>query len=169
MRTGWVSFACSGVWLWLIGLFKSPSRPSNNPRVTDPTRRWIRSAFAFLLFGLVLYAYLAGREALIGVPPLSTELSAARHALGQGFLLPLMAVMAARILPIYSADVLRHRVLLEATVDLMLVGALLRVLAEAVGGYQPIYGALVSIGGTLTVVGFCVFAGRMWRALDRLA
>jgi hypothetical protein len=155
-------------WVWLIGLYRAPSRASGSPHITNPTRRWVQCSFGFLLGSLALYTFLFGREVLFGVPPLSYELSSARHALGQGFLLPLMATMAARLLPIYSADVLRHRTLLEVTIDLLLLGALLRVVAEALGGYQPVFGTFVAIGSSLTLIGYCVFAGRMWAALGRL-
>ena len=47
------------------------------------------------------------------MPPSLTELSAGRHALGQGFVLLMMVSMAARLLPIYSADVLKRRWLVE--------------------------------------------------------
>ena len=79
-----------------------------------------------------------------------------------------MASVAARLLPVYSADVLYHRALLEVSIDLLLIGALLRVVAEAVAGYQPPAGALVSLGGTLTTIGFAIFAGRLWLTLGRL-
>jgi hypothetical protein len=171
----WLRFAGSlvllgvvAVWLWLIGLYGPPSRPSGTPYVTEPTRRWTRFAFAFLLLSFAVEVWLTGREALLGLPPTLTALSAARHALAQGFLLPLMVAMAARLLPIYSADVLKHRGRLEITVDLMLVGALLRVGAELLGGYQGPAGPLVSLGGTLSVVGFALFAVGLWSSLGRL-
>jgi hypothetical protein len=156
-------------WVWLIGLYRrSPSRQSGTPHVTTPTRRWLRWAFAFLLAGLALSVVVFGRAAVLGLPPLSNELSAARHALGQGFLLIVIASLSARLLPIYSADVLHHRPLLEITIDLLFVGALLRVVAEWIAGYQYPLGLLVALGGTLTVVGFCIFAARLWRSLGRL-
>jgi len=75
-------------------------RDAGTPCVTNPTRRWIRLGFVFLLFNLALDFGLLGREALHGIAPSAIELSAARHALVQGFLLPLMVSMAARLLPI---------------------------------------------------------------------
>jgi hypothetical protein len=153
-----VELAALGTWLWLIGLYDHPIRESGTPYVTNPTRRWIRLAFAFLVISIALDIGLFGREALDGVPAATTELSAARHALAQGFLLPLMVAMAARLLPIFSADVLKHRLRLEITVDLLLVGALVRVIAEAIGGYGPQAGPLVAVGGSLGVLGFCLFA-----------
>jgi hypothetical protein len=155
-------------WLWLVGLYEAPSRQAANPHVVGPTRRWVRTAFLFLVVGVAFSAYLFGREALLGAAPSSTELSAARHAIGQGFLLPVMATMAARLLPVYSADALRHRARLEVTVDLLLAGAALRVVAEALGGYGPLAGPVVALGGALTLGGFGLFAGAMWSALGRL-
>src|SRR5439155_1093986 len=161
-----VAILCT--WLWVIGMYDNPSRESGTPYVTNPTRRWVRLAFAFLVFSLALDVVLFGREALYGTAPSLTELSAARHALAQGFLLPLMVSMASRLLPIYSADVLRRRLLLEITVDVLLVGAFVRVGAELIGGYQAVAGPLVALGGVLGVAGFAVFAAGMWSSLARL-
>jgi len=155
-------------WLWLVGLYLTPSRESGTPYVTNPTRRWVRLAFAFLVVSVALQVGLFSREVVLGVSPSIAELSAARHALGQGFLLPLMVAMAARLLPIFSADVLKHRLRLELTVDLLLIGALVRIFAELLAGYGPLGGPLVALGGTLTVVGFAVFAAGMWSSLGRL-
>ncbi len=163
-----VELGVLGTWLWLIGLYDQPTRASGTPYVTNPTRRWIRLAFAFLVIGLGLDAGFFGREALFGVLASSTDLSAARHALAQGFLLPLMVAMAARLLPIFSADVLKHRLRLEITVDLLLVGALVRVVAEVVGGYGPLAGPLVAVGGTLGVAGFTIFSLGILTSLRRL-
>lgn len=158
--------ACA--WLWMVGLFAPPTRQSGTPYVTNPTRRWVRGAFAFLVFGLALDTGLFFREAVFGMPPSITELSAARHALGQGFLLVMMVSMAARLLPIYSADVLKRRWLIELIADTLLVGAFVRVIAEAVGGYELVTGPLVALGGTLSTVAFIAFAAGMWSSLRRL-
>jgi hypothetical protein len=156
------------VWLWLVGLYDRPSRASGTPYVTDPTRRWIRCAFAFLAVGLARDVGLFATEALFGIPPTLADLSAARHAVAQGFLLPLMVSMAARLLPIYSADVLRRKWLLELSVDAILVGALVRVGAEMLGGYAGVAGPLVALGGVTSVLGFGIFAVGLWSSLGRL-
>ncbi len=155
-------------WLWMIGLYAPPTRPSGTPYVTNPTRRWIRLSFAFLLASLALQVGLFARDLFLGLPASSGELSAARHALAQGFLLPLMVAMAVRLLPVISADVLNHRPRLELTLDLLLVGALLRVGAELVDGYGVIGGPLVALGGALGVIGFAMFAVPMYVSLRRL-
>jgi hypothetical protein len=117
---------------------------------------------------MALHVRLFGREVIQGAPPWITELSAARHALGQGFLLPLMVAMAARLLPIFSADMLKHKLRLELTVDLLLLGAVVRVVAEAIGGYGTFSGPLIALGGTMGVIGFAIFAAGMWSSLGRL-
>lgn len=156
-------------WLWLTRLYQAPSRPSGTPYVTNPTRRWVQCAFAFLLLALTLDAGIYAREALLGGGiPLFTALSAGRHALAQGFLLPLMVSMAVRLLPVISADALKHRRRMEVIVDALLVGALVRVAAEAVNGYGLVTGPLVALGGALGVAAFILFAVTMWSSLRRL-
>jgi hypothetical protein len=163
-----IEVATLACWAWWIGLYAAPARASGTPYVTNPTRRWIRFAFAFLASALVINLALYGREAFTGALPSATELSAARHALAQGFLLPLMLAMAVRLLPVLSADALKHRVRLEVTVAVLLVGALIRVAAELFGGYLGDTAPLVSLGGTLGVLGFAVFASDVFSSLRRL-
>jgi len=51
---------------------------------------------------------------------------------------------------------------------LLLVGALVRVAAEALGGYGEVTGPLIALGGALTWIGFAGFAWGMWSSLGRL-
>ncbi len=155
-------------WLWLVGLYRAPARASGTPYVTNPTRRWFRFAFGFLVLGVAILVALSAREVLAGSSPLATQLSAARHAVTQGFLLVLMAGMAARLLPIYSADVLKRKWLIELAVSLVLVGALLRAGSELLGGYAGLAGPLTALGGTLSALGFTIFALGLWSSLGRL-
>ena len=151
-----------------LRLYKVATRPSGTPRVTDPTRRWIRLAFAWLLLAAALAATFAVREALTGVGANFTEASAVRHALTMGYLLPLMAVMAGRILPIYSADVLGHGHLLPTIVRLLFAGAGLRAGEQLAGGYNIWAAPLVAAGGILATVGFVVLAIGLWSSTLRL-
>jgi hypothetical protein len=43
-----------------------------------------------------------------------------------------------------------------------------RVVAEVMGGYGPLAGPLVAVGGTLGVAGFALFAVGLGRSLGRL-
>jgi NnrS protein len=149
-----------------LRLYDTPARASGMPNVTNPTRRWARLAFALMLVAAAANFGLAAAE-FLGFPSTMTGLSAARHALAQGFLLPVIVVMAARILPGYSGHMLPRPRLLAGMVWALLVGAALRFVAEFVGGYTPGWAAIVALGGTLGVVSFVVFAVGLWRATGR--
>jgi hypothetical protein len=155
----------AGACLYVIALrlYDTPARPSGMPHVTDPTRRWARFAFLLMLVAAAADFGLALGE-LLGVPATQTGLSAARHALAQGFLLPVIVVMAARILPGYSGYMLHKPRLLSGMVWTLLAGAAIRFVAELLGGYALGWGALVALGGTLGVAAFVVFAIGLWRA-----
>lgn len=158
--------AGAGLYVSALCLYATPARPSGTPHVTDPTRRWARLAFGLMLMAAAADFGLAVADVL-GYASALTGLSAARHALAQGFLLPVIVVMAARILPGYSGYMLHRAGLLAALVWSLLAGALLRFAAELIGGYAPGWGAIVAIGGTLGVVAFVVFAVGLWRATSR--
>src|SRR5205085_3356075 len=114
--------------------------------------------------GLIRPALVLATAEMLGVATTLTELSAARHVLVQGFLLPLIVLMAARILPGYSGYMLHRSRLLAALVWSLLIGAALRGGAELVGGYSPGWSMLVALGGTLAVVAFIAFAVGLWRS-----
>lgn len=151
-----------------IRLFEPAERPSGTPHITNPTRLWIRIAYAWLLLGAILGAVYATREALGGAGAGFVGGSVVRHALAMGYLLPLMAAMAGRMLPVYSADVLRRRWLLPTTVWLLLAGALARVGGELVGGYEPSVAPVVALGGMLSTAGFLLLAIALWWSTTRL-
>jgi hypothetical protein len=149
-----------------LRLYESPARESGTPLVTNPTRRWARLAFAMLLAAAAANLGIAAEEILGGTGSL-TQLSAARHLVAQGFLLPLIVLMAARILPGYSGYMLHRARLLAALVWSVLVGAVLRGGAELIGGYGPGWNVIVALGGALAVMAFLVFAVGLWRATGR--
>ncbi|MGI9147993.1 MAG: hypothetical protein ACR2IK_15805 [Chloroflexota bacterium] len=146
-----------------LRLYEAPARVSGTPHVTDPTRRWARLAFAMMLLAAAADFGLAMADVL-GRTPAQTGVSAARHALAQGFLLPMIALMAARILPGYSGYMVHRVRLLAVLVWALLAGAALRFGAELAGGYAPGWGPLVALGGALGVLAFSVFAVGVWRA-----
>lgn len=149
-----------------LRLYEPPLRPSGTPYVTNPTRLWARVAYAFLLFGAAVEVVLAGVEALGGTSTLN-QLSAARHAVAQGFLLPIMIYMAARILPGYSGMMLHRPVQLGVLLWALFVGAAVRVGGELIGGYAPGWGALAALGGVVAAVVFVHFAIGLWRSTAR--
>jgi hypothetical protein len=84
------------------------------------SRRWARLAFAMLLAAAAANLGIATAETL-GAMATLTQLSAARHLVAQGFLLPLIVLMAARILPGYSSYMLHRARMIAALVGSLLV------------------------------------------------
>jgi hypothetical protein len=155
-----------GAVLYVVGLrlYEWPIRESGMPQITNPTRRWARTAFALLRAAAAANAGIAAAETL-GLPITSTEISAGRHLVAQGFLLPLIVLMAARILPGYSASMVHRTRLLAVLVWSLLAAAAVRGGAELVGGYAPGWGSAVALGGMVAAAAFVVFAVGLWRAL----
>lgn len=149
-----------------LRLYESAARRSGVPHITNPTRRWVRLAFVLLLTAAAVNLGTAIAE-LLGRTSTAAELSAARHLVGQGFLLPMIQLMAARILPGYSGYMTQRPRLLSALVWSLLAGAALRGGAELVGGYAPGWGVAIALGGTLTAGAFVIFAVGLWRTTPR--
>lgn len=165
---GAAEFVALAGYVLALRLYERPARPSGRPHITNPTRRWFRLAFGWLLVAAAGGAFYGVREALGGAGAGFTEMGAVRHALAMGFLLPIIAGMAGRILPVYSADVVRHRWLLPTTVWLSFAGAFARVGGEWLGGYDPWIAPVVALGGILSTAGFLVMAVALWYATDRI-
>lgn len=151
------------LYAYSLRLFEPPARPSTIPAVTDPGRAWIRVAFAFLLVAAAANVLLAVSSTFHTLAAF-VNASAARHALAQGFLLPVIVFMAARILPGYSASMVQHPGRLAILIWSLFAAALLRAGAEMVGGYGAGWNLAVAAGGTLGTVAFTVFAVGLWRA-----
>jgi hypothetical protein len=168
LRTAAALAQLDAVVLYVFGLrlYEAPIRESSMPHVTNPTRLWARCAFGLLL-GAAAADFGVALAETVGIPVSLTEISAARHLVAQGFLLPVIVYMAARILPGYSGYMMRRPRLLAGLVWTLLLGAALRGGAELIGGYAPGWGALVALGGTLAVGAFVVFAVGLWRETGR--
>ncbi len=148
--------AGAALYVYALRLYEA-GRVSPMPHITNPTRQWVRVAFGFLLAAGALDIALAFSEPFLGAAGI-TSLSAARHAVAQGFLLPIIVIMGARILPGYARHIVQRRRLLSAMIWTLFAGAALRVVAELLGGYGPGWGAAAALGGALGVAAFTVFA-----------
>jgi len=145
-----------------LRLFERPGRVSLIPLVTDDGRTWLRIAVGFLVAASAINVA-AAVPALVGSSYPLTELSAARHALAQGFVVPVIVFMGARILPGYAPRMMAHPNRLAVLMGILFVGALLRAGGEFAGGYSEGWGAVVGLGAALTTVAFAVFAFELWQ------
>jgi hypothetical protein len=167
-----------GAWLQLIGvllyldglkLYRTPTRPSGAPGVTDPARRWIRLAFGWLVVANLLATFWATRALLQGSPPGFFEISAERHALAQGFILTIVVAYGSRILPGFSAWATQTPRPVEAMIALITTGALLRVVGEVAATWlQTVGEPIAGVGGTLGVLGFLLFAFFLAKTIGHL-
>jgi len=148
-----------------LRLYDPAARESGTPHITNPTRRWVRLAYALMLTAAAANLGIAAAD-FLGRTSTVAELSGARHLVAQGFLLPMIQLMAARILPGYSGHMLKRGRLLGALLWSLLAGAALRGGAELAGGYAPGWSAAVALGGTLTAGAFVVFAVGLWRSTN---
>lgn len=149
-----------GALLFLLGLrlHLAPTRASGAPAVTEPARRWVRIAFAWLFVAALLAALWMTRSVLLGAVASSFDLGASRHALGQGFFLTLIVAPGARILPGFSGWAISQPHYLDGVIAAVTVGAVLRVLGEIglalnLNASAP----LAALGGALAVLGFLAF------------
>lgn len=155
--------AGAALYAYALRLYEPPAHASPMPHITGPTRRWVRVAFGFLLVAAALQVGVAAADAF-GRSGGLTALSAARHALAQGFLMPVIVLMGARLLPGYASAMVRRPRLLAGLLWTLFAGAALRSSAELLGGYGPIAGPLAALGGALGAAAFTVFAVGVWRA-----
>ncbi len=168
----WLELGALGAVVAGLRLFETPQRASGAPHVTEPTRLWVRLAYAWLLVGSLLGACAALHAALDleGGPlgllgGLTGLVSGSRHAVAQGCLFPLIVGLGARMLPGYSAVMPGRPRLLAGLMNLLFLAALLRVLGEVLRAATPWGVALAAVGGLLGTVGFSVFAATLWPTL----
>jgi hypothetical protein len=155
----------AGAILYVVALrlFEPRARSALLPLLTDPPLVWLRVAFGFLLAGAAVNVVAASGE--LGSSETLVRLSAGRHALALGFLLPVIVFMAARILPGYANSMMAHPDRLGVLLWCLFTGALLRAGGELIGGYGAGWGLALAIGGTLSVAGFFAFAVPLWMAM----
>ncbi|MBI2795813.1 MAG: cbb3-type cytochrome c oxidase subunit I [Gemmatimonadetes bacterium] len=131
-------------------------------------RRYLKSAFAFLVVGLALGAWFLARRELGGAPPSPREVSAHTHVLLVGFVMTMIAGVALWIFPRPAAGDTRYRPGLAVAAWWCLApGTALRVIGELVAGPEPGSAVRTAIvgGGLGQVVGLALV---FWTLLPRI-
>ena len=128
-------------------------------------RRYIKTAIAFLLFGLGIGGWMIVRRELLGRLATPYETSAHTHAIFVGFVMMMICGVALWLFPRPDKNDRRYRpALAEAAYWLLTVGTSVRVVGELM---RPATNALwlrlaVVGGGLLQIVGLVLFFYTMW-------
>jgi heme/copper-type cytochrome/quinol oxidase subunit 1 len=128
-------------------------------------RRYIKTAFVFLLAGLGLGAIILVSEFVLGRHPPRLYVTAHAHLLLVGFMLMLVMGVATWMFPRPARDDRRYRPgLAEAAYWLTAAGTALRAAAEIATGHwgTPGLRLLVAAGGLGQLAGAALFAVNMW-------
>jgi len=134
--------------------------------VTPLVRRYIKTSFVFLLWGLLLGGWIIVAEFVAGRYPPRLFITAHVHLLLVGFMLMMVMGVATWMCPRAARDDTAYRpVLAEVVYWVMALATALRALAEMLEGLFP-SGALrlfIAVGGLGQVVGALLFVVNMWR------
>jgi cbb3-type cytochrome oxidase subunit 1 len=134
--------------------------------VTPLVRRYIKTSFVFLLWGLLLGGWIIVAEFVAGRYPPRLFITAHVHLLLVGFMLMMVMGVATWMFPRPARDDTAYRPLLaEVVYWVMALATALRALAEMLEGLFP-SGALrllIAVGGLGQVLGALLFVVNMWR------
>lgn len=128
-------------------------------------RRYIKTAIAFLIAGLVIGAWMIVRRELLLIPPTAFVVSAHTHAIAVGFVMMMILGVALWMFPRPDKEDTRYRAAhVEAAYWILTVSTAARIIAELVRSLGPSLGVrwtvvLASLG---QVVGLLVFFNAMW-------
>ena len=134
--------------------------------MTPLVRRYIKTSFVFLLWGLLLGGWIIVAEFVAGHYPPRLFITAHVHLLLVGFMLMMVMGVATWMFPRPARDDTAYRpVLAEVVYWVMALATALRALAEMLEGLFP-SGALrllIAVGGLGQVLGALLFVVNMWR------
>jgi heme/copper-type cytochrome/quinol oxidase subunit 1 len=128
-------------------------------------RRYIKTAFAFLVVGLLLGTWILVGEFVVGAYPPRLFITAHVHLLLVGFMLMLVMGVATWMFPRPARDDRRYRPgLAEVVYWIMTLATALRAAGEVTTGIVglPALPTLVVVGGLGQLVGTVLFVVNMW-------
>ena len=133
--------------------------------MTPLVRRYIKTSFVFLLFGLLLGGYIITCQFVLDAHPSLLLTTAHAHLLLVGFMLMMVMGVATWMFPRPARDDSRYRPeLAEAAYWIMTVATALRALAEVTVAAAGTLGLrwLIALGGLGQLAGAAVFVLNMW-------
>ncbi len=133
--------------------------------MSELVRRYIKTAFFFLLLGLVLGGGMLVQRELYGVWPPAYMIAAHKHVIFVGFVMFMILGVALWLFPKPLPDDPRYRDgLIEASYWLLLGGTLVRFAGELLRAYQgwPGLGWLVVLAGFAQVASLLLYVWTIW-------
>src|SRR5262245_4506734 len=128
-------------------------------------RRYVKTSFVFLAWGLLLGGWIIVGEFLLGVFPPRLLITAHVHLLLVGFMLMIVMGVATWMFPRPARDDARYRPeLAEAVYWIMTLATAARAAAEMAGPYVsvPALRWVITLGGLGQLAGAAVFVVNMW-------
>lgn len=126
-------------------------------------RRYIKTAFAFLVLGLLTGAVIMVAQNLLGRPVPPLLIVAHVHVLLVGFVLLLIMGVATWMFPRPAQGDPRYRPELAGAIYwIMTLATVLRFAAEVVAAYRPGLRPLIALGGLGQVLAGFLFVYNMW-------
>jgi cbb3-type cytochrome oxidase subunit 1 len=133
--------------------------------VTPLVRRYVKTSFAFLLFGLLLGGYIVTSQFVLGIYPPRLLTTAHAHLLLVGFMLMMVMGVATWMFPRPARNDTRYRPeLAEAVYWIMTAATAVRALAEITVALAGALGLrwLIALGGLGQLAGTALFVMNMW-------
>ena len=134
-------------------------------------RRYVKTAIAFLMVGLLIGGWMIARRELGDRPPTEYEISAHTHTLFVGFIMMMILGVALWLFPRPDKADTRYRpALVEAAYWLLTIGTAARTLGELL---RPVFAAtsvrwVVVLSGWAQIGGLAVFFYTMWSRIRGL-
>ena len=134
--------------------------------MTPHVRRYIKTSFVFLLWGLAVGAWIILGEFVLGAFPPRLFIIAHVHLLLVGFMLMMVMGVATWMFPRPARDDARYRPgLAEAVYWVMTVSTTVRAAAELTAPFAATTALrwTIALAGLGQVAGTCLFVANMWR------
>lgn len=136
--------------------------------MTPIVRRFIKTAFGFLVLGLLTGAFMLVQRELYGIWPQAYIISAHKHAIFVGFVMFMILGVALWLFPKPLPDDRHFRpVYIETVYWLLFFGTLVRFAGELASGYVrlPWLGWLVLVAGLAQVAALLLYGWAMWNRI----
>lgn len=133
----------------------------------ERSEKFIRMAFGWLAFSLMMLLAMPLYQVLSGIPFSHAYFGAVRHAITVGFVSMMIMGMAARVAAMHAGVAPPERASLMGPFVLINLGCFLRVSLQTLTDWHPAFFAVVGISGLLEVTALAWWGGHIVRLIMR--